>query len=333
MGLRKLTWQPEMSVGFNAHYVISYSTATDVAYELCDKTFWNNIDYLFINPSDFVVSLKLYPFKIEKYFRGSTSYNYSQSELNIGRTYMSGIYGNKFKPHTYYYELASFNVARKYNNFMDFEPFTKLELYVPYFPILNLDTNAVMGKTIKIGLSVDFDTGIAMMYVVKCESGQTIEKGDILMIQSSQVGFEIPIGASNNNENQKTMLANGLSTIAGAITSVAMGNSTPLLVTGINAINKTINSMQLRYSKGGASSGKSSFCASGKVCLMRTTSIPTKNQMDYAHTKGLPLNEKRYLSNMRGFTQIQDIHVSGINNATKSEIDEIESLLISGVIL
>lgn len=56
---------------------------------------------------------------------------------------------------------------------------------------------------------------------------------------------------------------------------------------------------------------------------------------DYKELYGIPLNKTKALSTFKGkgFTKCANVHMTGFTNATSEEISEIESLLLSGVIL
>lgn len=324
--LRESNAYPIISIGFNNHYKIKdiENLRALVSY-VTTSTFWNNSNLLFTNPSDYVASLRLYPFNTAEYFN-EWGADYPVA-IKFGNQ-TSSIYGAPLYPHTTKYELASFSVNRKYNNFLDFAPYTKLELYIPFFGFINLDVNMVMGKDLKIYLSIDFDSGSGQIFICVNEN----EQETLIQTINGQVGFDIPLGASNVNENAKTMMANALTFAGGTITSIVTQNPLAMMMTGLTAVKGGLDALQERISKGGASSGKSAFVNPSSLYLIRTTPNPTTEQTAYAHTKGIPLQEERRLIDLKGFTIIRDVHCSGFTGATKNEIDEIETLLKNGVI-
>lgn len=60
---------------------------------------------------------------------------------------------------------------------------------------------------------------------------------------------------------------------------------------------------------------------------------PNENPDNFASIVGKPLNAVRKLSDLHGFTSIAEMHIENIENATFDEIDEIEDILKSGVII
>ena len=53
----------------------------------------------------------------------------------------------------------------------------------------------------------------------------------------------------------------------------------------------------------------------------------------YAQNKGYTSNISATLSSLTGYTEVEYIHLTGINGATDSELNEIERLLKDGVII
>lgn len=67
----------------------------------------------------------------------------------------------------YRYELSAKPIERTFGNFLDFEPYTTLSLYIPYCGSINLPTNIFMGHTCKITINANVRMGIieALVFV------------------------------------------------------------------------------------------------------------------------------------------------------------------------
>ena len=326
---------PRVQSGFNKHYGCKYNCLSMLSDVLNDKTFLNNLNYLFTDPQEFFVSLRVYPFDTsEFYYKGSVTPKgnvmLGNSEVTIDGKTLEGIL---FPDGTYYYHMGTYRIPRKYNNFLDFSPYTKLEIYLPFVGIVALDTNLVMGKEIRIFLSMDFDTGIGTYWIIKHEDNQGEYEGDLIQSFNAQMGFDIPLGASNANENAKSMLASGIAFVGGLITSIVTENPLPVMMGGVGLAKNSISALQERVSKGCTGSGKSALVTPSNIYIVRTCIIPSCDQSSYASIKGLPLNQYRKLGDLSGMTIVDDEHLENFGSATKQEIDEIKSLLKEGVIL
>ena len=185
-----------------------------------------------------------------------------------------------------------------------------------------------MGKEIRIFLSVDFDTGGCTYYIINHISENDDE---LIMSVNGQIGFEIPFGSSNANENAKQMLSLGLSTIGGIITSIATENPIPLIALGTSTSIKAFQNLQMRIQKGGGVAGKQMFVSPFNAYLIITT--PNPQPIDYAHEKGRPLMKTMRLGDLVGFTKVTECHLDGFSNATTTELNELTMLLNDGIIL
>lgn len=324
--------------GFNHKWINNSGIFQIMSEVLMNQSFFTNgnLDYLFANPSDAFVSIRAYPFDVRKYFYDelipATEQMYlGKLELKYekdGQTY-SGV-GIPMPVGTYYKHIGTIKVDRKYNNFLDFAPYTKLELYIPFCQFVTLDTNLVMGKEIRLFYAVDFDSGACTCYIILHHD----DVDDLIMTTHGHVGFEIPFGSTNANENVKNMISTSLVAVGGMLLSLATENPIPtILATGISSTNKLFAQSQERISKGGSVGGYQALVNPYNAYLIRTTNIPNDTQDSYAHIKGLPLNKVRKLSTLLGFTKCGHIELSGIKDATSSEINEIEELLQNGVYL
>lgn len=325
--------------GFNSKWAVNRVQLEALSYSLNEKTFFSDASYLFNNPSDALVSVKAYPFNVMTYLYGSTGFLPQKTDIKLGKITVTD--SSSVTQQGYpladiaakYKSIGTIQIDRKFNNFLDYSKYTKLELYIPFCGFINLDTDIVMGHEIRLFLSVDFDSGNCTGIVVRHTADQAERDGDVIMTANGICGFDIPLGSSNANENKKTMAANGLSIATGAITSIIMKNPLPLGMMASTAIGGSFSAMQERISKGGAVNGFNSMVLPYNAYLIRTTAIPVEDPIKYAKYEGLMLRETREFSKLKGFTQVESIHLDNVDGATTFELNEIESLLKSGIIL
>ena len=329
---------PRVQSGFNKHYGCKYDCLNALSEVLNDSTFMDDFDYLFKNPSEFFVSLRVYPFDTGKFYYGSRVPSGLLSDVKLGDKSVpvsdsANLQGVLYPDGSYYRHMGTYKIPRKYNNFLDFSPYTKLEIYLPFVGIVALDTNLVMGKEIRIFLSMDFDTGIGTYWIVKHEDNQGEREGDLIQSFNAQMGFDIPLGSSNANDNARSMLASGIAFVGGVITSIVTENPLPVMMSGVGLAKNSISALQERVSKGCTGSGKSALVTPSNIYIVRTCTIPSCDQSSYASVKGLPLNQYSKLGDLSGYTIVDDEHLDNFGSATKQEIDEIKTLLKGGVIL
>jgi hypothetical protein len=239
-------------------------------------------------------------------------------------------------------------------DYLSYDPYLKLHLYVPYFGFIDLETNAVMGNIIDLILSVDFSTGGATLFI--CKKFLDIYSGNnekiVIDIRSTTLGQDLPIGSSNINELKRQQDFAALNTVVGGVTSAikvgasfavnplagvfALGSGLAQL--GSNVVNQErANTAPVSTTIKGNTSGtglsalvspKSIYLVAEKIVLETTTD-------DYESFKGMPLEKSVVLSNLHGYTLVGEVHVRGneFAKATKQEIEAIEQTLKSGFIL
>ena len=325
---------PYTMTPFNRKWAIGYNGINVVNDNLNNKTFLDNLNYLFTEPAQFFVSLKAYPFDIKEYYNNSLTLQkvkMGKAQMKVGDQDVSApaLYG-----YPQYKYLGNFKIPRKFNNYLDFSPYTKIEMYLPFAGIITLDTNVVTDKEIRILLAVDFDTGKANYYLVRHEDSQGEYDGDIIQTVECQMGMDIPLGSYNANEQMKNVLMTGISFIGGAVTTMATGNPMPLVSSSINAVSGTFKALQERVTKGGVSSGSNNLMTPYHPYLIITRPTYGANGPDdYVTYKGRPLFKNCKLGDLTGFTVCNDFHLENFGSATESEINSIDALLKEGIII
>lgn len=101
-------------------------------------------------------------------------------------------------------------------NFLDYEPFTTYELYVPFVGVVPLTAKMVLGKTITLQYMVDFHTGRATVYL----NNDT----ENIFTGSTRIGINVPFGATNEGEMDT---ARTLGAIKTGLTLGFAGTTTP----------------------------------------------------------------------------------------------------------
>ena len=323
-------YQPLTNTGFNRKYIINGRGIDQIKEKMCDQTFWQDFSLLFSNPSDYVNSIKYYPFDINQFAELTPN-----AVFSLGKTLMREVECKNMYNVPRAKRIWAGTINRYFNNFMDFEPYTKMELHIPYFDTIALPVNELMGQYVFIDLSIDFDTGIGTLYIF---AGQPLPH--LVMKTSAKLGIDIPIGATNLNEIAKENSANVMKTIAG-VTMIAVGGAYGktagglLLAKGLSSALTSgidiVNNQQVRYQRGSTSGGLDMLGDNRTLSFIITRPNPVPIDSEYNHIKGKPLGEIKVLSQLRGFTIVDQIHLQSMPNALDEEMKEIESLLKSGV--
>lgn len=224
-------------------------------------------------------------------------------------------------------------------SFLDYSPYKTYEIYIPYCGFVTLSGENILGKEIKVFYLVNYEDGTANAYIYNVS--------DNVVLYSAQcvLGVKVALSSSNALElsNQKTALGlnTGINLIGSALTiggGFASGNPLAIgggILKGTSTLGNAISSFNQMYDLGkvGITSPTAGLSSIQKVFLRITKTNLIGYDADYFRLKGRPLNQYRKLSDLSGFTVVNDVHVEYLPNATLTEVNEIERLLTNGVIL
>lgn len=215
-------------------------------------------------------------------------------------------------------DCGSINVNEHWGAYLDYSPYTKCELYLPYCGIHPIDTDDVMATTVKVVYHVDILTGACCAYV-KC--------GDsVLYTFTGQLATTIPITG-----NDWTSMINGIINATTAIGSMAAtgGLTAPMAVSEVAST--VINTAKPTMERSGSLSGTGGMMATQYPYLILTRPRQALPELQNKFS-GYPSFISSYLSDLSGYTEVYSVHLEGIS-ATGVELSEIEQILKGGVIL
>lgn len=229
----------------------------------------------------------------------------------IGSIHIDGYHGTASNPH-----------------FLDYAPYTKLELYIPFCNFVELPSSC-MYQNIDVYLLGDVIDG-SCTGVVKC-NGQIVAQKTGIIGHSSAIS--VTDTATRDNAIMQGLVA-GVTQTAGLVTSAVAGNAGGFVngVGGLaNTATNTIVGMNANYTRvNGMNAGKVANALPPTCYLIRYR--PDKIDSDnYKKTYGIPCNKTRQLANGDGFTVIDNFMANC--NATQTEKDELKTLFRNGVIL
>lgn len=284
------------------------------------------------NYASFIISLIAYPFEVPH--QGDDT----AEVIILGNNTMSDSYGWKLETSqmSEYYIVADDYIG-SYGGYMDCEPYTKYEIFLPYYGYYELKSSDILNCRIQVLYSFDFTTGSCKINIFN------YTKNYVIASVNGNCGVKIAVNRSNNQQlsDEKTSLAikSAISTIS-SLASIGVGAYTgnPYLVAGgVTGISSTAvdigEKLALMHQSGNVSinSGVDGLYSVNKVRLKKTT-YEKYNITDFKKYYGYPVNQTYQLSGLSGFTTIKEIHLEQLD-CTKIEQENIELLLKNGVIL
>ena len=296
--------------GFHNMYNPDIFDIKGVSKSLWSLDFTTNFLKVFSNPIDSIVSLTLSPIQ--------PPLDETKSAIYVGNLPMVYTDGGETIPvtsrtlSTQYgqYSFGKITLFEEYKNYLDYD--SKVELYIPYISVVQLNIDDVMNSTLELVYNVDFFTGDFIAFL-KC--GKFFGTNSVLYHWKGNLLTHIPI--TSNNYAQTIMT--GLSTVF----SLPQGN-----IGG--AITNTLQSLKPSIEKGTVTSGGVGSLDNFEAYIILSKPIENKPP-NYNILKGTPSNKKVNLVQGLGYIECEEIHINNIN-ALEEEKKELENLLMQGVI-
>lgn len=308
---------------------------------------WVNTKLSAIQPAELVMSVKLVP-----YFPGVSSENYSLTKLG-GYVLDDAITCKLCNAYTFY-SFGKVKINEYFGNFLDYNN-TKIQLFLPFVGDVDIATSDVMNRTVELRASIDNMAGVVVYQLLD-------DNANIIGSWNATCAVDIPVtsgdytgrisGAINAGIQAGTFAATagGSMAVSGTIKTVEKTNAKGVKSqtrTETNVSKSTPKSadsiMSSAFDVGNAiearpgSSSKSSYAGVAGVLgqmkpCFRITRPKAPVSEGFQAMNGYPSDVTTSLAAISGYTEVAQVHLENMGNATADEIAEIESLLKSGVI-
>lgn len=269
------------------------------------------------NPIDGLIDLRLYPFNVVSHTSGGAPKN-----IVVGRT-DTKITGIEINDYNAVLDLGSCSFFPYFGNFLDYEPYTTGQLYIPYVGIVPISTAVFMGQTISCKMVVDITTG-SCTAIVFCNDIPIIYK-------NGNMGVEIPMTATNSAQYAARIMS-GLTSAATDLTlGAATGNPMQIASSVGGITDAAMASNNTIYNTAGSSSPACGLWQPQNCYFIINRPVPIVPD-SYGHNVGYACNYQASLSSLSGFTCCYNTDINTLY-ATEEEKDEIVRLLGQGVYL
>ena len=276
----------------------------------------NTLKKLFSDPMEAIIGLSIIP--INPPSAGSKNVKIGDIDTGISMPYISRQFVEK--------DLGSITIDPYIGSFMDYAPYTKIDIYLPYIGFRTLDPADVMGCTLTIKYIIDVVTG-------GCNAVINVSgKGAIYQYNGSCIA-NIPLSAINYSgaiQNAVSAIGSGITTAVG----VASGQA-PLAAMGVaglatQAANTAVNTKE-HIQRSGSMGGSAGLCSvQFPYAVIERPRLSTP--AGYNRFIGNTLNVTMKLQDCHGLTMVESIHLDNVL-CTDEERNELLNLLKEGVIL
>lgn len=302
-----------VDAGFITLYSPTRTQLNALAQYMWTTDFIDNIKKLFGNPMDAILGLSIVPALPPLSGEREVAVGFISTGVN-----MSVLSSQYVKV-----DCGSLSIKEYWGSALDYSPYTKIQLYLPYVGVREINTDDVMNKTIHVVYNIDVLSG-SLTAQVKC--------GNSVLYQfSGTCSSSIPVTGRDLTQ----IITSGLNIAAatGAFVATA-GISAPvsasMALSGIMTTANNVMNAKPRIEHSGSMGGTNGLMGIQTPYLIverPRQSLPK----DYNTFQGYPSNITKKLSELNGYTEVESIHLENIS-CTTQELDEIERLLKGGVI-
>ena len=294
-----------------------YTTLGDYAFNLLTNAYGDLNKY--------VVSLRKLSIDIDKFFKRSTS----NEIIQLGRYELAYHCDTILKDVNDMPQLAEYRVPMRHannsnspmiGNFLDYPPYTSVSLYIPYIGIVPIDGNMVVGRTIRIFGAVDVIAG-TIHYNVYVQTPK--KEWSLIGSYEGKCGVDIPLALDNSMQNSTNILK-GVADVTTGMCTKSMPN---LLSIGNGIFSEPINNL-------GANTTNTTYFNPNRCALIMQSAIGTVPS-NFGKVIGNLYCKSETLGGLKGYTVCSNVRIDEFVDLipTRQEVDEIYSLLESGVII
>ena len=305
-----------------------YSLYNKLDLEKIAQWFYNQTEKIDI--ANNVISLKEIPFSLSTLNIvpldtdlkiGGVNVTYNNENIKVGQivspatTTVSVLFGE-------------FNIPRLSGTFLDYSPYTKYELLLPFAPTPVTLPDWCVNKTVSAIFLYDIYT-TACQYIIECN-------GERICSVSGIFGVDRPISAQNVALKDASRLSAQVATassVLGGVMSATTGNIGGIMsgaIGGVSALSQMIMSGKQNYMYTVGANGDSSsvgLCHAVHLKITRTLSAEDSN---FTHVYGRPLCKYKKLSSVTGYTKCDNVNTTGLT-CSETEKQRIKQLLETGI--
>ena len=215
-------------------------------------------------------------------------------------------------------DCGSLSLKEYWGSALDYAPYTDIDIFLPFVGMRTIRIEDAQALTLTVKYYVDVLTGSCIAFV-KCGTS-------VLYSFTGNCLQHIPVTSQSSD-----LLKNSISAAGALGVGLATGNPAAAAAgAAYGAINTATSKNHVQRSGDLAGSAGILGEYTPYVIIHRPVQSLAKG---YNQFKGYPCNVTYSLTNLKGYTEVEHIHLTGISGATDTELKEIEQLLKSGVIL
>lgn len=275
---------------------------------LFDLEFWRKI---MADPMDAILGLSIVPYAVPS--AGAVNVVVGNISTNVAM--------NKASAQFFALDCGTVTLDEYFGSYLDYEPYTSIDIYLPFIGIRKLSTDDLMPKSVHVKYHIDILTG-SCVAMIKCSKDG---HGGVMYTYQGNCATEIPVTSMGFGNTVRSAISFGTS----AATLISTGGSAaPAAIGGMaNSVmnaKPTITKSNNIGASGGLMANKTPY-----LIIHRANQCKPANQNKYL---GYPAFITENVGGLTGFTSFEAIRLNNIK-CNDEEMTEIMQLLKEGVIL
>lgn len=276
---------------------------------LWTSNFLDNLMKIFTNnPMDAVISLHML-------FTSPTVGN--SKEIILG-CYPTGVSALEVTKQYHAIDCGTVRIPEYFGDVRDYIN-TVVDVYLPFVGMRHLKTQDIIGSNVTIKACVDVFTG-TILYTINIKKKSGINQ--VMYAFEGNCAVQLPLTGADRSRM--------FSVLGAAATGAAVGGVAGAV--GGAAMSAMQGSTQADIQRSGNFGSNAGAMGVKKPYIVVSRNIGY-DANNYNKFHGLPANVTVKLGQCSGYTKVLDCHLTNIDRATDSELQEIERLLKTGVIL
>ena len=285
----------------------------------------NDLKRVFNDPMDMIIGLSIFP------VAPTVSDTPDTIKLgNIDSEVSSNVLSSQFKR----IDLGTINLEEVYGSYLDYAPYTKVQIYLPFIGIRDLDCDDVMGKAIHLTYSIDMLSGACVAHILvngstmyeyggSCNEQVPLTARDLTTIFSG-IASVVATGAGS-----AVAISAGIAALpASAGAAAVIGTAGAGVVGAGSSIARNVISSKPNVEHGSGIGGTTGYlsCKKPYLIVQRPRLCHPDNQEHFTGYPGFIYVSS--LSQLEGFTKMVNVELTRIH-ATDEELQEIAEWLMS----
>lgn len=265
----------------------------------------NTLTGIYNNLTDSIQSIRVYPFAVSDL--GTTT---------IVDRIICGFFEHTANVNALTSDISiktagTYDLKEVFGGWADYAPYTDIDLYLPYVGYTRLDTNLFMKHSITVKYSIDVLCGV-ITYFILCDK-------TTILIKSAKICADVPIS-----------LASGIDTFTDVTKNVASFGSS---LASKRPVGMLTGSSEVQTPEMVSNATESGIFYMPTKCAIKIVRPSYTRAKNYDSRFGYPCYGAYKLSNLTGFTVVENYKSHYTKGIKKEEEDMIKSMMESGVYL